>query len=88
MNSRFYTRAPGLTLCQGDIFRLEAPIPVIDEDGDAAAVDDCTFWMAIGNTCDFTRSMEEVAWTQLVPILDVGDESQITSGELQRTPAL
>ncbi len=84
MESRFYTNSPDMILCQGDIFGLETAIPVIDEDGEAAAIDDCKYWMAIGNTCDFSRAKSDVEWTQLVPILDLGAESDISSAELQK----
>jgi hypothetical protein len=84
LESRFYVNEPDLVLCQGDVFRMPAPIPLIDEEGEAVALDDVECWMAIGNTCDFARTLEDVQWTQLVPILDLGEATQLAPVELQK----
>ena len=84
LEERFYVLEPEVPLCQGDVFHLQSPIPLIDEGGSAVALDDIEYWMALGNTCDFERTVDEVAWTQLVPIIDLGEESLLTKSELQR----
>lgn len=55
-------------LCQGDIIQLHTSVPLIDEDGVLAAKGDYKYWLILGNTCDFARDIEEVPWTQIVPI--------------------
>lgn len=84
LESRFYVQEPDLVLCQGDVFRMPAPIPLLDEHGEAVVLDDVEFWMAVGNTCDFARSLDDVQWTQLVPILDLGPTTGISADELQK----
>ena len=84
LESKFYVNNPDCILCQGDIFGLAGPIPVIDEDGEAVAIDDVEYWMAIGNTCDFARSLDTVKWTQMVPVLDLGDASELSSDDLRK----
>jgi hypothetical protein len=65
--------APSLTeggpLCQGDVLRFSSPAPVIDAGGASVALGDFGFWLVIGNTCDFHRPIESVAWTQVVPLV-------------------
>ena len=61
----------GGALCQGDVIEMATDLPILDEQGEPAATDRFTFWLVIGNTCDFDRSVEKVAWTQVVPILDL-----------------
>ena len=65
-------------VCQGDVFLLEAGVPVIDEDGEAVALGDQSYWLVIGNTCDFARTIGEVPWTQAVPIDDLGQDVSAT----------
>lgn len=58
--------------CQGDVLRFEAGIPVLDEDANPAVMGDTEYWLLTGNTCDFARSVSEVPWTQVVPLVSVG----------------
>ena len=79
--SQFYASVKrGPAVCQGDIFTLPSGVPVIDENGEPVAFGDATYWLVIGNTCDFDRAIAEVAWTQAVPITNLGLE--ITPNEL------
>lgn len=57
--------------CQGDVLQLSSGAPVIDADGEPTLVGDFKYWLAIGNTCDFDRELADVAWTQIVPLVDV-----------------
>ena len=84
LEANFFTTAPDLPLCQGDIFRLRSPLPAISDDGEPAVYGDFQYWMAIGNTCDFARSVEDVQWTQLIPLEDLGSEEELAPNELQR----
>lgn len=66
-------------VCQGDIVHLPSEVPVISDDGQPAVLAHPeAFWLVIGNTCDFDRSVEDARWTQLVPIvsLEVPREQQ------------
>lgn len=84
LEKEFYDLQGEPVLCQGDIFRLVAPLPVIDELGEATALDDVEYWMAIGNTCDFSRSIEDVCWTQLIPIFDLTELSAVSAQDLHK----
>ncbi|MGE3674434.1 MAG: hypothetical protein AB7K71_32490, partial [Polyangiaceae bacterium] len=56
-------------LCQGDVVRIHADMPLIDADGEPAAEEhESGFWMVLGNSCDFERRLDDVKHTQLVPV--------------------
>lgn len=84
LDANFFAAEPDLPLCQGDIFHLLSPLPAISDDGEPAIHGEFEYWMAIGNTCDSTRSLDEVPWTQLIPLEDLGPEDSLTPDELQR----
>ena len=62
-------------VCQGDVVNLRSAVPVLDEEGAAVVTDDCDLWLVIGNTCDFERTIADVRWSQLVPLVDVPNAS-------------
>src|SRR5688500_13508628 len=64
----------GGLVCQGDVVELAAGVPVLDESGAAVTEEDATHWLVIGNTCDFDRDIEDVPWTQVVPLIDLGTD--------------
>src|SRR5690349_3556114 len=41
---------------QGDVIALQTAVPLLDEQGQPVATDECAFWLVTGNTCDFARS--------------------------------
>jgi hypothetical protein len=66
---RFYIPDPrslGQQRHQGDVVRFASPIPVIDSDGEAVALDNIDFWLVLSNTCDLER--DEVEWSAVIPI--------------------
>jgi len=66
-------------VCQGDVVRLASDVPVIFEDGEPGVIEHPdAAWLVVGNTCDFDRPPEEVRWTQLVPLRDLGATSEVT----------
>lgn len=72
MEARFWDLRPREDVCQGDVIRLAAPLPHLDETGSAFATEeDYEHWLVIGNTCDFERSLEDTPWTQLVPLIEL-----------------
>lgn len=72
-DARFWDLRPIESVCQGDVVRLTAPVPYLDEAGEAHATDeDYEHWLVIGNTCDFERDVGDFKWTQLVPLIDLG----------------
>lgn len=74
IEARFWDLRAREDVCQGDVIQLAAPLPHLDETGAAFATEeDFAHWLVIGNTCDFVRSLDDVAWTQLVPLIDLGD---------------
>jgi hypothetical protein len=82
--SRFFrTQAQLETVCQGDICKLASGVPVIASDGSAAVHGELTYWMVIGNTCDFARDRDLVRWTQLVPLVDFAELSEQHLADLQ-----
>ena len=77
--ARFYewrldrARGPVDDVCQGDVVALASDVPVIGEDGSPGVISNKTgMWMALGNTCDFDRDLDECRWTQVAPLLDLG----------------
>jgi hypothetical protein len=72
-------------VCQGDIIELATDVPAIGEDGAPLAEEHPGgFWLVIGNTCDFDRSVKDVRWTQLVPIVDLGGDDLPEARALKR----
>jgi len=63
---------------QGDLVRLEVEVPFIGEDGQPKVQDGPPFWAIIGNTCDFDRVVEDVAFTQVVPVWNLGPASTLS----------
>jgi hypothetical protein len=57
---------------QGDIVGLDSEVPLLDESGQPVVTDACSYWLVIGNTCDFDRPVHDVPWTQIVPTVDLG----------------
>lgn len=68
--------------CQGDVIHLDCDVPLIDEDGEPGAVESDAKWLLIGNTCDTTRDIATVRYTQLVPLVDLGSSVDIGKNEL------
>ncbi len=54
--------------CQGDIVELETGFPFIDSDGDIAITEGIKFWLIVGNTCDLSRDIAEVEYTEVIPL--------------------
>jgi hypothetical protein len=70
-------------VCQGDVILLASDVPVILDDGQPATVEHPDrHWLVIGNTCDFERSLDETRWTQLVPVISLGAEADLTPTQL------
>lgn len=70
-------------ICQGDVLHLSSEVPVILQDGQPATVAHPEgFWLVIGNTCDFDRTIDEARWTQLVPIASLGSVAGLTSTQV------
>lgn len=77
-SSQFYesTREPD-QVCQGDIVALTSDIPIIWKDGTPATQGEADHWLVLGNTCDLARSIEDVEWTQIVPMFPAPDEKDL-----------
>jgi len=70
--SFFYSSlTEGGRVCQGDVLELTSAVPLIDETGAAVALGEVDYWLVIGNTCDFNRPLEDVSWTQVVPVDEI-----------------
>lgn len=70
--------------CQGDIIRMQSDLPLLDQHGSPVTIKNReSLWLLIGNTCDFTRSIEDLRWTQLVPILPITNDNPADSDLLQ-----
>lgn len=85
--SNFYDIHPeDVKYCQGDILHFETPAPVFDENGNVAVIDEFSYWMIIGNTCDLQRDLNGLTWTQVVPLVNISDSSQLLSNAKQYKP--
>ncbi len=59
--------------------RPPSDVPVILEDGQPATVDHPDrHWLVTGNSCDLDRKLEDVRWTQLVPVMSLGTTTDLT----------
>ena len=83
-SSSFFDLRPTVAQrCQGDIVHLPSGIPVLDSNGDPGVTDhESELWLVVGNTCDFERDLDDLQWTQIVPLLSVGTEADIEPGLL------
>ncbi|MET0498496.1 MAG: hypothetical protein ABW106_09560 [Steroidobacteraceae bacterium] len=79
----FSDRPASVAWCQGDVVRLPAVIPILNERG-AALADNAhlTGWLLLSNTCDLDRSLTEVEWAQAVPIFQLGTDENVSDREL------
>lgn len=66
---------------------MPSEIPIIDSDSKPALIDNVEeFWLIIGNTCDFERDLTDLRWTQIVPVVPIGNNDSVdayTLGELK-----
>jgi hypothetical protein len=62
--------------CQGDVVELQADVPIIDADGNAAADESITYWLVLSNSCDMARSLDDVAFMAVAPMLPLNDAPQ------------
>lgn len=60
--------------CQGDVVRLRSGVPLIDSDGQPTVLGEFEHWLLIGNSCDFSRDLTEVPWSQVLPIVALAPE--------------
>ncbi|MEH6625428.1 MAG: hypothetical protein V7739_03210 [Motiliproteus sp.] len=85
-SSKFYHHNVGPlgTVQQGDIISFSSGIPLIWSDANPGIIEDIDYWLVVGNTCDFTRNIEDVPFTQISPIIDIGslERSKITRSDL------
>lgn len=72
----FYNQYPTKSsFFQGDLIKLDAQFPFIDEEGniciDEADDDEKQQWVILGNTCDLTRM--DINYTNLAPVSKIQD---------------
>ena len=70
----FYSLCEKNELCQGDIIYIKKKFLYIDENGEYSAEEYTNYWMIVGNTCDIARSITDISFTNIIPILKF-DES-------------
>jgi len=63
-----------IALCQGDIVEFNSVMPVIDEEGGLAVLDDYHYWMILGNTCDLSRDVDDCRYTHICPLAPIEDD--------------
>lgn len=79
----FYSISPkAFELYQGDIIKLDKKFVSINVDGDFEAQRYSDFWLVIGNTCDFARTIEDLPYTNLIPLqmIDAAAPIKMTEG--------
>lgn len=59
--------------CQGDVLQLPASVPILDQDGDVALIDDdpIEHWMVVANSCDVSRTgdLDPIDYAPIVPLV-------------------
>lgn len=71
---------PRTGYAQGDILELDARFVYLNRQASPSkASDPNARWIIIGNTCDLDRSIDQVRWTQLVPVRSIGLMSTVPS---------
>lgn len=72
-------------LCQGDIVNFNSSVPLIWEDGEVVEYQDFEHWLVVGNTCDISRSVDSVPFTNIIPIIqeDLNAENSALATESQ-----
>lgn len=84
LNDQFYSRfSTPHGPFQGDIVRLRSGLPLIGADGALSIMGEYEHWMVIGNTCDIQRDLNDVTWSQVVPLEFLGSDSDLTSDQLR-----
>ena len=84
ITKQFYTSSQrsGNAVYQGDIIRIAVNLPLINEHGKAVAEEEETiYWMVLGNSCDIARDLDDVEWSQIIPLHYLGNESSISQEE-------
>lgn len=71
-------------ICQGDVVRLPARLPLLDKLGQPAIGEDVDLWMVAGNTCDLARDLADAEWTFLMPVQDIGGPAEVPAPVLER----
>jgi hypothetical protein len=73
-NAFYQEIALEVDLCQGDIISLSSVMPVIDENGDLAILDNYDYWILLGNTCDLARDVADCRYTHICPLAAIEDD--------------
>jgi hypothetical protein len=75
---RDWSVSPVADVCQGDVVHLESEVPLIGPTGEPETIEHPGgAWLVVGNTCDFARTLTEAPYTQLVPLMDLGESAGI-----------
>jgi len=65
-------RPAAVAFAQGDVLEMPARFPYLNDQAQPQADnDDTRFWVIVGNTCDLDRDLEQVKWTNVVPIREL-----------------
>ncbi|WP_368028862.1 hypothetical protein [Arcobacter sp. s6] len=70
----FYSLTPkNNELFQGDIVHIEKKFLYLDNNGAYSAEDYTNYWIVLGNTCDIARNLEDIPFSNVIPILKFDD---------------
>ena len=65
----FYTSLPKQNeLYQGDIIKLDKKFVSLGADGNFEAEMYSSFWIVLGNSCDFARDTKDLPYTNIIPL--------------------
>jgi len=70
------------SLFQGDIIKLNKKFAYLNKDGKFQAEYFSSFWMLLGNSCDFDRNIKDLPFTNITPLqkLDSNVPQKILNG--------
>ncbi len=74
----FYSLTPKTQeLYQGDIIYIDKKFLYINGDGEYNAENYTNYWIVLGNTCDISRNIDDVPFTNIIPIIEFEDSVPI-----------
>jgi hypothetical protein len=73
--------------CQGDVFALNADVPVIGADADAVVIEPAQHWLVLANTCDVSRAFDGDGDVDYIAVVPIFPATELDDGVVQNAQA-